>query len=91
MLDGKSFSIWYSYSIDRTVAGRNVSITISGDGSYGYMHHCSPEIEVLEPEAVIICAANAIREYISRVLAVAGLNVPTDAIFVEIKGMSPID
>ena len=91
MLNGKSFSIWYSYSIDRTLDGQNMSIAISGNGSYGYMHHHSPEIGVLEPEAVIICAANAIRKYISKVLAIAGLNVPADEIFVEIKGMSPID
>lgn len=91
MLDGKCFSVWYSYSIDRTIASQNMSITISGDGSYGYMHHSTPEIEELEPHATIIGAANAIREEISRNLSVVGLDVPANQISVEIKGMSPID
>lgn len=69
----------------------NTSITISGEGSYGYMHVDSPELGTLEPQAIIIGAASEIRKEVLEELSVAGIIVSMDEVSINIKNMSPID
>ncbi len=91
MLGGKSFSVHYSYSINKTLVDQDMSITISGYGSYEYMHHSSVELEAFEPEATIIGVANEIREKVAQNLSKAGIDVLDGGIFIEITNMNPID